>query len=127
MVNRAKFENFEMVEVIVDAMSFLLSRLTPAETKQLIRAINDPAHAAEALSPNDSAIGVALTENLSSAMYVPEVHQRLLLLGKWIGESLNANAAAWMPSQRIMSFAKFDAKVAEYLDRGSLLASSVTP
>ncbi|WP_417612018.1 hypothetical protein [Parasphingorhabdus sp.] len=117
IINRAKFENFEMVEVIVDAMPFLLSRLNPAETAQMIRQINDRARIADTLPPDASSVGVALTENLSSAIYVPEVHQRLLLLGKWIGESLNASAAVWMPSQKIMSFAKFHATVAEYLDR----------
>jgi len=68
----------------------------------------------DTLSPTDSAIGVALTGNLTGARHLPQVNQRLLLLGKWIGESLDANAAAWMPSQTILSFVNFREAVEKY-------------
>ncbi len=119
-INRAKFENLEMVEVIIDAMPFLLARLTPVETRQLVFAIDDQALAAETLSPNDSAISVAFSENLSSAKHLPEVNQRLLLLGLWIGDSLDASAAVWMPSRTIMRFANFRGTMAKYPDQGPM-------
>jgi len=119
-INRAKFKNLEMVEVIVDAMPFQLSRLTAAETSQRIAAMKDQWLSTDTLSPADSAIGVALTGNLTGARHLPQVNQRLLLLGKWIGESLDASAAAWMPSQTILSFVNFREAVEKYPAGGAL-------
>lgn len=113
-VNHAKFKNLEMVEVIVDAMPFLLSRLTASEVAQLFAATNEEPHVSSLPSPLYSAVGVALRDNLTSARHLPEVSQRLLLLGRWIGESLDATAAAWMPSRKIVDFANFDEIIRQF-------------
>ncbi len=117
-VNRAKFENLDMVEVIVDAMPFLLSRLTAAETAQQLAATKNEPHFCDLPTPIHSAIGITLRDNLTSARQLPEVNQRLLLLGKWIGESLNATATAWMPSRKMVHFTDFDEIVRQYLADG---------
>lgn len=107
-----------MVEVIIDAMPFLLSRLTAAEVVQRLAAKQDEPHVRNLPSPIYSAIGVALRDNLTSVRHLPEVNQRLLLLGQWIGESLDATAAAWTPSRKIVHFANFDEIVRQNLANG---------
>jgi hypothetical protein len=102
-VNHAKFKNLEMVEVIVDAMPFLLSRLTASETSQKFATTKYPAPFRDLPSPGGSAIGIDLGDNLTSARHLPDINRRLLLLGQWIGGSLKASAAAWMPLPDIVS------------------------
>jgi len=117
-VNHAKFTNLEMVEVIVDAMPFLLTRLTAEETsaKLAAGAIDQPA--GDLAVSGESAIGVAPGSNLVCARHLPEIHGRLLLLGRWIGKSLDATAAAWMPAGKLGGFAGFDDMVDQYLAEG---------
>lgn len=117
-VNRAKFRNLEMVEVIVHAMPFLLSRLTALETGQQITAGRCEPLACDLPSAGESAIGIALGDNLTSAKHLPEVNGRLLLLGKWIGESLAATTVGWLPSRRLISFASYAEGVDQYLADG---------
>lgn len=117
-VNRAKFKNLEMIEVIVDAMSFHLSRLTAAEVRRKLTAEKYDFILSDLPSSGESAIGVAPGDNLTSDRHIPEVDQRLLLLGKWIGESLSATGAAWMPSRRMVKFSWFNQAVAEYCAGG---------
>lgn len=114
-VNHAKFKNLEMLEVIVDAMPFVLSRLTAAETSQRFAAARDQAPFRDLPSPGDSAIGIELGDNLTSARHLLEINRRLLLLGQWIGESLKASAAAWMPSRQVANIANYDQMVRQYL------------
>ncbi|MGB5725337.1 MAG: hypothetical protein WBM39_13085 [Parasphingorhabdus sp.] len=116
--NSAKFKELEIVEVIVDGMPFLLSRLSTAETAQKFSEQKFEQLFCGAPSSNDSAIGVGPRDMLISARHLPEVNHRLLLLGKWIGESLAASAAAWVPSGRLASFSYFEETVAEYLAGG---------
>ena len=124
-VNAAKFRNLEMVEVIVDSMPFLLTPLTADETGKTLNAGTcdpltcDPLMCDLPLS-GESAIGVTPRANVASAAPIPEVHRRLLLLGQWIGQSLDATAAVWMPARRLSSFAWFDNAVSDYLARGRL-------
>ncbi|WP_373491876.1 hypothetical protein [Parasphingorhabdus sp.] len=117
-VNQAKFTDLENVEVIVDAMPFLLSRLTAAETIQRLAARKDEPHLSDVLLPMNSAIGVAPRDNLTSARHLSEVNQHLLLLGSWIGESVDATAAAWLPARTILPFAEFDQLARHYLENG---------
>ncbi|MEH6827428.1 hypothetical protein [Parasphingorhabdus sp.] len=117
-VNHAKFKNMEMVEVIVDAMPFLLSRLTAAETSQRFATARDQAPYRDLPSPGDSAIGIQLGDNLASARHLTDINRRLLLLGQWIGESLKASAAAWMPSRQVANIANYDEIVRQYLAGG---------
>jgi hypothetical protein len=114
-VNHAKFKNMAMVEVIVDAMPFLLSRLTAAETSQRFAVAKDQASFRNLPSPAESAIGIELGDNLTSARHLPDINRRLLLLGQWIGESLKASAAAWMPSRQVANIANYDEIVRQYL------------
>lgn len=125
-VNRAKFKDMEMAEVIVDAMPFLLTRLTAAETGQQIAAMNDATISRDRPSATESAIGVALGDNLTSARHLTEVNRRLLLLGKWIGEGLKASGAAWMPSRRLVPFADYDKIVCRYMADGAFPVSFLT-
>jgi len=117
-VNHAKFKNLEMVEVIVDAMPFLLSRLTAAETSQRFAAAKDQVPFRDLPSPGDSAIGIEPGDNLTSARHLPEINRLLLLLGQWIGEGLKASAAAWMPSRQVTNIANYDEIVRKYLTGG---------
>ncbi len=117
-VNHTKFNELEMLEVIVDGMSFLLSRLTAAETGQRFAADRFEYLFSGPPSAEESAIGVAPRDILASARHLPEINHRMLMLGQWIGESLSATAAAWMPSRRLVSFAYFDETVREYLAGG---------
>jgi hypothetical protein len=114
-VNQAKFTNLEMAEVIVDAMPFLLTRLTADETGELLTASQCDLLFCDRLPSGKSAIGVAPGDNLAGAAHIPEVHRRLLLLGKWIGESLAATTTAWLPARKLSSFAWFDNAVHQYL------------
>jgi len=130
-VNRAKFKNLDMVEVIVDAMPFLLTRLTEEETSGKLSAgtCNLPfgdqpfsGGSAIGIAPfgdqpfsGGSAIGIAPGANLACASHVPETHRRLLLLGRSIGQGLEATAAAWMPAGTLGSFAWFVDTVDQYL------------
>lgn len=117
-LNRAKFRNLEMVEIIVDAMPFVLTRRTADETREILTGGPFDLLFCDLPPPENSAIGVAPGDNLADATRIPEVHQRLLLLGKWIGESLNATAAAWMPAWKLASFAWFTNAVDQYLADG---------
>jgi len=121
-VNHAKFENLELAEVLVDAMPFLLSRLTATEMRQQNPALQDDLLSGAQLSSADHTIGVAPGDNLTSARHLPEIIGRLLLLGLWIGESLDAKAAAWPPSGKVASFAGFGESVHHYLAGGPLPA-----
>lgn len=114
-VNPAKFKNLEMVEVIFDAMTFLVSRLTALETHQHLAAEKCTPLSCTPPSAGKPAIGVALGENLTSAGHLPEVNSRLLLLGKWIGEGLNATEAAWLPSRRLTDFSQYARAVDQYV------------
>lgn len=114
-VNRAKFKNLEIAEVIVDAMPHQLTRLTADETREKLAFESRELLGGNPSLSGQSAIAVAPGDNLTSARHLPEVHRRLLLLGKWIGESLQATAAAWTPSRKLASFAWFDGAVAAYL------------
>lgn len=117
-VNRAKFRNLEMAEVIVDAMPFLLTHLTAEETGRKLTVEPCDRLFGNLSLTGESAIGVVPGDNLASARHMPEVNRRLLLLGKWIGESLNATAAAWMPSRNLVGFGWFDNAVKQYLTEG---------
>ncbi|MFK7841752.1 MAG: hypothetical protein AB8B54_05760 [Sphingorhabdus sp.] len=121
-VNCAKFQEMDLVEVIVDAMPFLLSRFTAPETVQKIAIEKCERLFCDPPSPNDCGIGIAPRDNISSAKHMLQVNHRLLLLGKWIGESLGATAAAWMPSRRLANFQYFTESVEEYLVDGSFPA-----
>ena len=114
-VNRDKFQNMEMAEVIVDAMPFLLTRLSATETSQIFNSGKYDQLLCALPPATHSAIGVAPGDNLASARHLSEINRRLLLLGQWIGESLGATTAAWMPSRRLTSFAWFDQAVRRYL------------
>ena len=107
-VNSAKFSELDMLEVIVDGMPFLLSRFTTV-------AIDEISH--------QSAIGVTPRGILTSGQHLPEIIHRILLLGKWIGDSLAATTVALMPSGDIVSFEYFDEVVKDYLT-GKPLPSS---
>ncbi|CAO1652565.1 hypothetical protein [Parasphingorhabdus sp. NYA22] len=128
-VNRAKFKNLEMAEVIVDAMPFRLSRLTAAEARRKLTAETSELSFCDLPSSAEFVIGVVPGDNLTSARHIPEVNRRLLLLGKWIGESLTATGAAWMPSRRLVNFSTFHHAVVQYLAGGpfpTLLRTSVS-
>ena len=117
-VNSAKFDELEMLEVIVDGMPFLLSSFTATETRSRFATEKFEPLFSCLPSSEDSAIGVSLRDTLTSARHLPEINHRLLLLGKWIGESLGATAAAWIPSGKLASFAYFEEAVGEYLEGG---------
>lgn len=117
-VNQAKFTNLDMVEVIVDAMPFLLTRLTEEETSAALTLEPSDLPIRDFPSPGLSAIGVAPGANLVCARHVPESHRRLLSLGRWIGQSLNAAVAAWMPSGKLEGFASYGDMVERYLSEG---------
>ncbi len=117
-VNPAKFQGMEMVEVIVDAMPFLLTRLTAAEARKIFTAEKCELIFCDPPSEYDTAIGIALGDDLISGKHLPEINRRLLSLGQWIGDSLGATAAAWLPARRVTSFAWFDEAVNQYLDGG---------
>ena len=114
-VNRAKFKNLDMVEVIVDAMPFLLTRLTEEETSGKLSAGTCNLPFGDQPFSGGSAIGIAPGANLACASHVPETHRRLLLLGRSIGQGLEATAAAWMPARTLGSFAWFVDTVDQYL------------
>ena len=120
LINNAKFNQLEMLEVIVDAMPFLLSRVTASETPQ--HGVADKFDRLFAAPPTaaDSAIGIAPGDMLSSAVHLPEINHRMLMLGKWIGTSLDATSAAWVPSRTLASFTYFAETVDEYLNGGPL-------
>ncbi|MEH6662891.1 MAG: hypothetical protein V7679_14680, partial [Parasphingorhabdus sp.] len=129
VVNRAKFTNLEMAEVIVDAMPFRLSRLTAAEAGRKLTPDTSGLTFEDLASSADTVISVAPGDSLTSARHIPEVNRRLLSLGKWIGESLAATAAAWIPSRRLVNFSTFDHAVDQYLAGGpfpTLLRTSVS-
>tara|TARA_R110000796_G_scaffold14011_14_gene45548 strand:+ start:25312 stop:26073 length:762 start_codon:yes stop_codon:yes gene_type:complete len=117
-VNDAKFSELDMVEVIMDGMPFLLSHYTAAETGQRFAAQTFDPLFTDLPTPDESFIGVAPRDILTSARHLPEVNQRILLLGKWIGEAVEATAAAWTPSRRITNFRYFEETVGEYLAGG---------
>ncbi|MEH6791190.1 hypothetical protein [Parasphingorhabdus sp.] len=117
-VNPAKFQNLEMVEVIVDAMAFVLSRLTAAEAVPYFSGMEGRSHLPAGTMPSGAAVGVAIGENLLSAGHLPEIHQRLLLLGQWIGESLDATAAVWIPGRSAMGFADYRDAVKDQISGG---------
>ncbi|ATW04874.1 hypothetical protein [Sphingorhabdus sp. YGSMI21] len=118
IVNRAKFKDLEMVEVIFDAMTFLVSRLTAAEMSHCLATGKYRPPRRNLPASGLSAIGIAPGDNLASASHLPTVNQRLLLLGKWIGESVTASAVAWQPSGRISDFTDFCNSVDQYLAGG---------
>jgi len=129
VVNRTKFKNLEMAEVIVDAMPFRLSRLTAAEAERKLIPDTSELTFDDLASSADTVIGVTPGHNLTSARHIPEVNRRLLSLGKWIGESLTATAAAWIPSRRLVNFSIFHHAVDQYLAGGpfpTLLRTSVS-
>lgn len=117
-VNSAKFDELEMLEVIVDGMPFLLSRLSAMETGQKLAEERFEQLFCGLPSTGEKAVTVAPHDSLTSGRHLPEVNHRILLLGKWIGQSLAATAAAWIPSRRIASLAYFDETVSAYLDGG---------
>ncbi len=117
-VNPARFRDLEMVEVIVDAMPFVLTPLTPEETGRKLTARTCDLLFCDLPSASESAIGIAPGEHVAGAAQIEEVHSRLLMLGQWIGKSLEATAAAWMPARILGSFAWFEDAVSEYLVRG---------
>jgi hypothetical protein len=119
-VNSAKFRDLDMLEVIVDGMPFLLSHLTAAETSQKFSDDSFAQRFSELPSSGNSTIGVAPREILASGRHLPEINHRLLLLGKWIGDSLTATAVAWIPSHKLFSFEYYDKAVGEYLAGGQL-------
>jgi hypothetical protein len=114
-VNQDKFKDLEMVEIIIDAMPFILSRLTAGETRRQMTTMRSEQQFPDIPSGEQSAIGVAPGEIVASARHLPEVNRRLLLLGKWIGQSLDATAAVWKPSRTWIGFANFSEAVARCL------------
>ena len=119
-INSAKFDQLEMLEVIVDGMPFLLSRFTASETRQRCETGRFERLFTDLPTANDSAIGIAPRDILSNAMHLPAINQRILMLGKWIGKSLAATSAAWVPSSRLTGFSYFAETVSEYLAGGPL-------
>ncbi|WP_417621686.1 hypothetical protein [Parasphingorhabdus sp.] len=118
LFNSAKFEDLELAEVVIDGMTFFLSSLAPSEITQRFATERFERLCCSPPSPDDSAIGIGTRDNVSSAKHLPEVNHRLLLLGKWIGESLAATAAAWLPSRKLIGFAYFDEVAGQYLAGG---------
>lgn len=117
-VSRSKFADLDMIEVIIDGMAFLLCRFTPTETRSRFRIEKFEQLFTGLPSTRDCAIGVAARNIVASARHLPEINRRMLLLGKWVGESLAASAAAWTPSRRIASFRYFQESVDAYLAGG---------
>lgn len=117
-VNDAKFNELDMLEVILDGMPFLLSHYTADETAQRFAAQKFDPLFTGLPTPDESSIGVAPRDILTSAKHLPEINHRILLLGKWIGEAVDATAAAWTPSRRITNFLYFDETVGIYFDGG---------
>ena len=119
-VNNAKFNEMDMLEIIVDGMPFLLSRFLAAETNKRFADERFEQLFSGPPATQESAIAIAPRDIVTTARHLPEVNRRILQLGKWIGESLAATAAAWIPSRKIASFAYFDEVVTEYLSGGPL-------
>ncbi|VWX56926.1 hypothetical protein [Sphingorhabdus sp. 109] len=117
-VNRSKFENLEMAEVVFDAMTFLVSRQTAAETGRLLAGKGSASPQGNPPCPDTPSLGIALSDILESARHLPAVNHRLLLLGKWIGESVSANAAAWLPSGGLSDFPDYCTSVERLLAGG---------
>ena len=115
LINHAKFTDLDMDEVIIDGMPFLLSRFTAEETGHRFAKENFEKLADGLSTSNDSAIGVTPGEILTSGQHLPEVIQRILILGRWIGDSLAATAVAWIPSGALVGFECFEEAVGEYL------------
>ncbi|NVD27690.1 hypothetical protein HUO14_07215 [Parasphingorhabdus flavimaris] len=118
LVNGAKFDDLDMLEVIVDGMPFLLSRLSAEETRQKFADESFRPLSGDLPYPDGSAIGIGPRDIVTSARHLPEINCRLLMLGKWIGTILAATAAAWGPSGGLVHFADYDKAVSDYLAGG---------
>ncbi len=117
-VNDAKFDDLDMVEVIVDGMPFLLNHYTADETAQRFATQKFDRLFTGLPTSGESSIGLAVRNILTSAKHLPAINHRILLLGQWIGEAIEATAAAWTPSGRITNFRYFDEITGEYLAGG---------
>ena len=117
-VNSAKFDGLDMIEIIFDSMPFLLTFHTATETKKRFSDERFEALFCGPPTSYESAIAITPRDILTSGRHLPEVNHRTLLLGKWVGDSLSAISAAWIPSRRIASFAFFREVVADYLTGG---------
>lgn len=118
VVNGAKFDDLDMLEVIVDGMQFLLSRLSAEESRRKFADENFGPLSGDLPYPDGSAIGIGPRDIVTSARHLPEINCRLLMLGQWIGTSLAATAAAWAPSGTLVHFADYDQAVRNYLAGG---------
>ncbi len=117
-INPAKFSDVEMAEIVIDGLTFCLARFAAAETVQRSGTGRFEHLFCGPPSPDDSAIGIGMRDVVSSARHLPMANHRLLQLGKWIGESLAAAAAAWLPSGKLASFAYFQEVTNLYLAGG---------
>jgi hypothetical protein len=123
-VNNDKFSELDMLEIIVDGMPFLLSHFATEETGQIFARKNFKKPSADVRISHQSAIGVTPRDILTSGQHLPEIIHRILLLGKWIGDSLAATAVILVPSSELVSFEYFDEAVKEYFE-GRPLPSSL--
>ncbi|ASK87737.1 hypothetical protein [Sphingorhabdus sp. SMR4y] len=128
-VNRSKFTNLEMAEVIVDAMPLCLSRLTATEVGRKLTAGKIETFLCDLPSSSEEAIGITPGDNLASARHIHEINRRLLLLGQLVGESLSATRTVWLPSGKLVDFPWFRQAAGQYIGGGAfpaLLRTTVT-
>ncbi|WP_430429043.1 hypothetical protein [Parasphingorhabdus sp.] len=123
MVNQAKYQGLELIELILSGMTFVIAHQRAGEniTDRSRRGFEYIFCAPE--TGNLPNISISLSENLLHGKDVPAVHQINFKLGQIIGEMVKAKAVAWMPARKIFGYEFFTDMVDQHQADGLSPAS----
>ncbi len=120
LFNAQKYSDLEVIEVILDGMTFTLTHLTRDETHQNLEIENLRKIFCKALPSTVSGISISLGENLSGAGHIAPVNRALMELGYMIGQDIDAQAIIWSPANQLVGFEYFGEATRQYVDGGPL-------
>jgi len=119
-INTAKYQGLDLLEVILDGMTFTLRYHNAEETRAnhgigaLRRLFCDTP------SQSSAAISIALGENMAYGKHIAAVNRAYLRLALSIGNNVAATHAAWLPAGQIAGFDYFSGPVTDYVNGGPL-------
>ncbi|QJB68427.1 hypothetical protein [Parasphingorhabdus halotolerans] len=112
----------EQCEVILDGMSFLLSRYAPAELNKGFEIDTLANSFCKKPVSDSSAIGIALGENIKSGKHVATINRALLKLAILTGDIVNATHVSWLPARHNIDFGFFVEAANDYIAGGPVPA-----
>ena len=122
VINQVKFQELQIVEVVLNGMAFILTHYTAEETRENFGIAQLETIFSERPKEKAASIGLTFGENLTSGKHVPAINQALLKLAAMVGESVSASHIAWLPAKQNVDFNYFLEAVDEYVAGGPMPA-----